>query len=833
MKVAYQTSYSMGTFLISRFMGNQSEPPPIQQLLPDRTNDPESEKQCQSLYGVLKHRTLFLYKNESQIECVRVLLLPEIRVKIYPENVPDSEMYLRTNPIALTPKQTSSDTSLAKTLYLYAPTGSDKEDWFFMLRRSSKLSAYADSGALSTFYQEVLPMRVYTEAMQKLIFNTTHSATGSADEKQATAWLNALVGRAFVGLHSNPYIKDWVVHRLSRIGPHSQDDATSSFLGDIVIQDIHVGNSLPVLSNPRLVDIGVGTDMNVELDVDYTGGVRIEAATVASISVPAWDAYMKPISVPIVVAIKIKRFSARVLLKMKPFWETNRVWFGFYRQPELKLELEVEPIISNKLIKIQLVNQVIEKRIKEALEETVMLPNMDDFSFWPFEDFMGAFRYGSDDESDAAADDSSLDESDAEITNLEHLQRPEVVNQQTSPMLKKMDTETQVEIAKESQPLKSELLRTKSFDSFKRNINEIKSFGDETAIDAVISASLAGEAVETSMHGIRQKRSNVLLKPAEVLREVRKADNEVIDKTPPSINIHSNEVQEQTKLSHVFDGTSHIEDDNNSKLNKTPSTDSIDSASTSKTSHSGQEIKFEHTNYMEILGTAAYQLGHISREYGIDTRVRSIATAVNEYTKPAVTYAKEQSNAYKMYVKETATTVGLKAIDSLGLAPDKDVTDGIDGASGKSGSSDFNSETEQLQDRNRGTYDNADSGREGQLVTASSNSSLTSETNSISSTRRFSSTVLRDSNTNLTDTGNHMVTDSAQNLKTKPSRTFNVMGFNISTRAPSVPQSAMESRRNSTEMKRKVKKHKRHHKRRSSEGNEGTFNKSNSNASEA
>jgi hypothetical protein len=110
--------------------------------------------------------------------------------------------------------------------------------------------------------------------------------------------------------------------------------------------------------------------------------VRIEAATVATISVTAWEPYLKPLEIPLVVAIKIKRFSARVLIKIKSFWETSRVWVGFYRDPEMKLEVEVEPIISNKLIKLQLVDQIIQNRIKEALEEFVVLPNMDDISFW-------------------------------------------------------------------------------------------------------------------------------------------------------------------------------------------------------------------------------------------------------------------------------------------------------------------------------------------------------------------------------------------------------------------------------------------------------------------
>ena len=145
-----------------------------------------------------------------------------------------------------------------------------------------------------------------------------------------------------------------------------------SLLGDIAIQDIDVGNSLPVLSNPKLINIEVDGDMLIEMDIHYDGGVRLVLATEATVSIPAWDSYMKPITVPIVVAVKINRFSARILFKIKPFRETNRIWFGFFRKPELKLELEVEPIISNKLIKIQMVNQVIERRIKDSLEAYVI-----------------------------------------------------------------------------------------------------------------------------------------------------------------------------------------------------------------------------------------------------------------------------------------------------------------------------------------------------------------------------------------------------------------------------------------------------------------------------
>lgn len=66
----------------------------------------------------------------------------------------------------------------------------------------------------------------------------------------------------------------------------------------------------------------------------------------------------KPLSVPLVLGVSIKTFAARVLVKMKPFFESNRIWFGFYPDPEIKLELDIEPIISNKGVKLDIVNQV-------------------------------------------------------------------------------------------------------------------------------------------------------------------------------------------------------------------------------------------------------------------------------------------------------------------------------------------------------------------------------------------------------------------------------------------------------------------------------------------
>jgi hypothetical protein len=74
--------------------------------------------------------------------------------------------------------------------------------------------------------------------------------------------------------------------RLSKYTIEGEHDG--SFLGDILVKDVDLGNSIPVLTNPKLVNVAPDGDMDIEVDISYTGGIRIEVGTNAMISVPAW-----------------------------------------------------------------------------------------------------------------------------------------------------------------------------------------------------------------------------------------------------------------------------------------------------------------------------------------------------------------------------------------------------------------------------------------------------------------------------------------------------------------------------------------------------------------
>ncbi|KAJ3032026.1 UNVERIFIED_CONTAM: hypothetical protein HDU68_008059 [Siphonaria sp. JEL0065] len=187
---------------------------------------------------------------------------------------------------------------------------------------------------------------------------------------------------------------------------------------DIVIKDIDIGDSIPILSNPRLVNFGPSDtqDIIVDLDLKYTGGIQISASTIATISVNSLN--LSPFTIPITVSIKISHVIATVRLKIKSFHETSRVWVGLH--PDFKIGIQVDPVISNRLVKLDLVNQVIGRRVKGALGEFLVLPNMDDFGFWPSGGRGGFFW---DDIQDESGDDFETEVSDESEKKEEDVQR--------------------------------------------------------------------------------------------------------------------------------------------------------------------------------------------------------------------------------------------------------------------------------------------------------------------------------------------------------------------------------------------------------------------------
>eukprot|EP00842_Homolaphlyctis_polyrhiza_P000483 jgi/Hompol1/1435/HPOL_005596-RA len=627
-------------FLVARFMGHSASSPFQDQQQSSRSPNASTVNrppQWRNVFAILRYKSLTFYADSDCLEKVQEISLPQYQPRLFPPHIANSEMYNCMNPIMLEIKRAGlsmlgldGHTSL-DPLFVYAPTGSDKEDWFIMMRRASQLPRYADSGALSVFFHDSEAMRAYTDAMSKLIKNTSFNSqattipstlASTSSQNDTAAWLNALIGRAFIAIHSNPNIKSWLIYRLTR---HAIQKPASppSLLGDIIIQNIDVGNSLPLISNPQLLNISTDGDMNLQVDIDYSGGIRVEASTLITLKIPSLDAHIKPLVLPITLAVKILHFSARLLLKIKPFHESNRLWFGFFRHPELKLKLQVEPIISSKLVRVQWINLMIERRIKQVLEDSFMLPNMDDLCFWPFDNDDDSYQGRDTDSAERAEDVNAHNQVMHSELDAENDKSVELSMDEVDYFAQKLFWDSESQHYDEEQENEDVINNGSPSEMLSRSDGSDVSSRAETVRDPAVSTWLAGEAVESNMHTVDRVRKSA----------------EGLDQLTPEDILPSSHVFTQNPDVYPHPGTT--KDSLQGPQTRSPQQSAAEPAQ--------KDAVVSDVKMLEVFGNIAYNLGLLTRQYHLDKAAAKASIAV----------------------KNVASSIGLKTIDALGLAPDK------------------------------------------------------------------------------------------------------------------------------------------------------------------
>lgn len=87
--------------------------------------------------------------------------------------------------------------------------------------------------------------------------------------------------------------------------------------------------------------------------------VRITIATTATIPTG-----FKPYVVDLVLAVVLKSFEGNMIMQIKKP-PSNRVWYGFTQMP--KMEVEVQPVVSERKIQIGMVLKAIEKQLRDVV----------------------------------------------------------------------------------------------------------------------------------------------------------------------------------------------------------------------------------------------------------------------------------------------------------------------------------------------------------------------------------------------------------------------------------------------------------------------------------
>ncbi|CCC08752.1 hypothetical protein SMACR_05392 [Sordaria macrospora] len=355
----YQTMYR------SIFDRKSSSPSPI-----DHKNGPSQrpKKAGNVFYVVLRHGHLMLFDDDEQLEVRHVVALAHHEVSIYSgeEVTPEGELYIKRNAICLSRKtdgvETGPDSQVSKPFYLFSENCSAKEDFYFALLRNQ------EQQALDTGNEVPSPIQFEVKNIINLV-----QRLHSSEEHMQTRWLNAMIGRIFLGIYKTKDIENAIREKLTKKISRVKRPA---FLSKIAIKGIDTGESAPFITNPRLRDLTVEGECCIEADVRYTGNFRLEVAATARIDL---GARFKAREVDLVLAVVVRKLEGHVLFKIKPP-PSNRLWFSFQQAP--KMEMTIEPIVSSRQITYTVILRQIEKQIKEVMAETLVLPFWDDMPFF-------------------------------------------------------------------------------------------------------------------------------------------------------------------------------------------------------------------------------------------------------------------------------------------------------------------------------------------------------------------------------------------------------------------------------------------------------------------
>jgi len=117
-------------------------------------------------------------------------------------------------------------------------------------------------------------------------------------------------------------------------------------------------------------------EASFEVNLRYAGEIRITIGTTAII--PTGFGF-KPYNINLELMVVVKSVEGNVCVRIKKP-PSNRVWWGFTTPP--KIDLRVLPVVSDRKIQVNMVLKAIEKQIRDAVNDSIVLPNMDDLAFF-------------------------------------------------------------------------------------------------------------------------------------------------------------------------------------------------------------------------------------------------------------------------------------------------------------------------------------------------------------------------------------------------------------------------------------------------------------------
>lgn len=350
-------------------------------------------------FAVLKHGNLFLYNNEKLKDVKHVIVLSNYLVCLWPRTLTDGSLYSKYSAIAILKKDWSRVRRLSDNIFnedwegndesritikdvvnsendLPAPPGSfflhtdvniDKEDWYFSLIKATKTETHGEFPELDPkIFAKTLHFE--TKNMVNLI-QKLYSSEGQLHSK----WFNALIGRIFLSLQGTDFMNDYLVTKIEK---KLNKIKMPGFFDKFQIIEVRPGDGAPFFTFPVLKEINPEGDLVVSMYMHYFGGMSMQIATKMNLSL---GSRFKNREVDVLLSMTLEKIQGPMLIKIKAP-PSCRLWYTFEQEPTMSVK--IEPVISARQMSYNIITNSIEKKLKESIKESLVLPHWDDLSFY-------------------------------------------------------------------------------------------------------------------------------------------------------------------------------------------------------------------------------------------------------------------------------------------------------------------------------------------------------------------------------------------------------------------------------------------------------------------